>query len=95
LDNFTWGGAWSAGYRAVAGRALQQAIILAGLGIIAPLAIQMTVAGTSMGIFGPASIGPASLSGDRAMVTPLLASPWSAICSRPRATSDRGGLRSP
>jgi len=60
LENFTWGGAWSAGYQAMARRWMLHAIILAGLGILVPLAVQMAVFGTSMGLFSFAAIGRSS-----------------------------------
>jgi hypothetical protein len=72
LESFSWGGAWSAGYQAVARRAVVHTIILAGLGIVVPLAVQMIAVGTSMGILGPAAIGPGSMTNGPSVVTPLL-----------------------
>lgn len=45
MDSFSWGKAWSLGYRLVASRTLAHAIVLVGIGILIPFAAQYAVIG--------------------------------------------------
>jgi hypothetical protein len=49
MDGFRFGKAWSLGYALVARRALHHAILLIGLGILAPMALQFAMLGTLVG----------------------------------------------
>lgn len=45
MDSFRWGKAWSLGYGFIAGRALTHAIVLIGIGILIPFALQFALTG--------------------------------------------------
>jgi hypothetical protein len=49
MDGFRFGKAWSLGYALVARGALHHAILLIGLGILAPMALQFAMLGTLVG----------------------------------------------
>lgn len=59
MDSFRWGKAWSLGYGFVAGRALAQAIVLVGIGILIPFAAQFALAGGPIARPNPVMTGGA------------------------------------
>lgn len=53
MNPFGIGSAWSLGFRFVAGQAVAQAMILIGIGILAPLALQYAFTGSVVGSMSP------------------------------------------
>lgn len=54
MEGFRFGRAWSLGYGLVTRKALFQAILLIGIGILAPMALQLAILGTIVGAANPA-----------------------------------------
>jgi hypothetical protein len=61
MEEFRFGRAWSLGYALVTRKPLYHAILLIGLGILAPMAVQFGIAGTLAGMPNPALIGANSV----------------------------------
>jgi hypothetical protein len=57
MEGFRFGKAWSLGYGLVTRKALFHAILLIGLGVIAPMALQYAFLGTLVGSTNPALMG--------------------------------------
>jgi hypothetical protein len=73
LDSFSWGNAWSFGYYAVARRAMPHIVVLVGIGILVPLAVQFAIGGTPIGMMGPTAPGPNEMGEGLAFGAALLA----------------------
>jgi len=69
--SFSMGGAWSSGYRFLASRAAGHAIILIGLGVLAPFLLQYAILG-SLATMSPEMIGQTALGAGLAGGTMLL-----------------------
>jgi hypothetical protein len=57
MNEFSFGGAWSKGVGLFSGSAAGHALILIGLGIVAPFALQMVAVGSWSGFMNPALLG--------------------------------------
>ena len=72
MSEFGIARAWSAGLRILAARPLGHALLLIGLGIGVPLALQLLIGGRAVGFTGGANLTSAALSGGAAVVAVLL-----------------------
>jgi hypothetical protein len=61
MNDFTIGGAWSKGFGFFSASAATHAIILIGMGVVAPLVLQYVVLGSGAAAANPATLGQAAL----------------------------------
>ncbi|TMJ18415.1 MAG: hypothetical protein E6G92_00725 [Alphaproteobacteria bacterium] len=73
MEDFRFGRAWSLGYALVTRKPLYHAILLIGLGILAPMALQLGMAGTLAGTPNPALLGANGVGAGPAYGAALLA----------------------
>lgn len=72
MKQFSLGNAWSSGVAFVSRDAVNMAIIIIGMGVIAPTIIQYALIGGSMGTMNPAMMGQAAMGGGAALAGAFL-----------------------
>ena len=72
MNQFSLGNAWSKGISFFSPQALNHAIVLIGLGVLAPLVLQFAIAGGAVSMMSPAMMGQAGLESFAAMGGALL-----------------------
>jgi hypothetical protein len=73
MDEFSWGQAWSLGFILMKRRLLQQAILLIGVGIVLPLALQYSILGIAVGRMSPQALAQSETSSVAALGAMVIA----------------------